>query len=77
MKTLQLTVKNNIGILEKLSMVFTRNRVNLECLDLQPNLTTELSTVKIQFYGSDEIANRLLSQLLRIVEVKSGQHINN
>jgi len=76
MKTLQLTISNHIGILEKLSMVFTRNRVNVEIVELYPLEESDESRIVFHFDAEEALTQRLLAQLLRIVEVKSGQVIN-
>lgn len=69
MCTIQLTVDNQIGILEKITTVFTRNRVNIQQLELKDIPESEQSSIRVSADFSEIQAVKLIAQLKRIVEV--------
>ena len=49
METITLTVENQVGVLERIINIFTRNRININHLEVQLQQNNE-STVEITYH---------------------------
>ncbi|NDK55716.1 ACT domain-containing protein [Pontibacter fetidus] len=73
MQTLKIYTENKIGVLEKVTTVFTRNRVNIMTLNLRANALQELSLISVSADISQELAQKVIPQLKRIIEVADAK----
>ncbi|MGU9939379.1 hypothetical protein ACNFNZ_12470 [Empedobacter brevis] len=73
METIHLTVENQVGALERIITVFTRNRININHLEViqQQN---NLANVEITYHPTHLTKDKLVLQFYRIIEIK---HINS
>ncbi|SIT75909.1 hypothetical protein [Pontibacter indicus] len=73
MQTLKIYTENKIGVLEKVTTVFTRNRVNITTLNLRANALKDLSLICVSADISPELALKVIPQLKRIIEVADAK----
>jgi acetolactate synthase small subunit len=73
METITLTVENQVGVLERIINIFTRNRININHLEVQLQQNNE-STVEITYHPTHLTKDKLTLQFYRIIEIKN---INN
>ena len=66
---ISLTTDNVLRVLQRISSVFSRNRVNIEQLSVFEARTNNLSHFNIVIYAEETLVETLLKQLGKIVEL--------
>ena len=72
MKTLyfiSMTTDNALRVLQRVSSVFSRNRVNIEQLHVFEAKPQNISHFNIAIYSENDLIDKLLKQLQKIVEL--------
>lgn len=72
-----LTTENNLRVLQRVAGVFSRNRVNVEQLNICASTDANTSYFNMVVYGDDKTLNRVQQQLARIIELFAIQVSKN
>ena len=73
MKTysIAIMVKNEYGVLNRVTSMFRRRQFNITCLTVSETETEALSRITVQFEGEDRAKEQLVAQLAKLPDVIS------
>ncbi len=63
-------VSNIIGVLSRVSGMFTRRGFNIDCLTVGETESSGFSRITVVFHGDDDIKERIVRQLEKLHDVK-------
>lgn len=66
---ISLTTENTLRVLQRITTVFTRNRINIEQLNVFETQVRGISHFHIVIQVDDDLVNKIVKQLGKIVEV--------
>lgn len=69
MYVLSLTTENTLRVLQRIATIFTRNRLNIEQLNVFETSRKGISHFNIVFHTQQHTVEKLIKQLQRIVEL--------
>jgi len=61
--------ENHIGLLNRITIIFTRRRVNIETLTVSPSAIKGIHKFTITIYDTREMAEKIVRQIDKVVEV--------
>ena len=67
--TLSVTTENALRVLQRIATVFSRHRINIEKLHVDSIPESTHSEFSLDFYTNAHLAEKLTTQLARIIEV--------
>ena len=68
--TFSVLVENNVGVLNAITIIFTRRRINIESINVAaPNSNQGMGQITIETHTSYEMAEKLVKQIERIIDV--------
>ncbi|MEW6443575.1 MAG: acetolactate synthase small subunit [bacterium] len=67
--TISVLVKNEFGVLSRVSGLFSARGFNIESLTVAPTLDPKLSRMTIVTEGNDQIIEQILKQLRKLIDV--------
>lgn len=65
---ISMTTDNALRVLQRISSVFSKNRINIEQLNVFETKTKNISHFNIAIYTENEMVEKILKQLGKIVE---------
>lgn len=73
MKTysIAIMVRNEYGVLNRVTSMFRRRQFNITCLTVSETETEDLSRITVQFEGEDRAKRQLVAQLAKLPDVVS------
>lgn len=71
LQTISIFTENNPGVLHRITVIFTRRKINIESLTVSETETKGISRFTICSHGDDETIAKLVKQIARIVEVRN------
>ena len=70
--SIAIMVRNEYGVLNRVTSMFRRRQFNIDCLTVSETETDLLSRITVQFSSEDERAkNQLVAQLAKLPDVVS------
>lgn len=69
--TIAVLVKNEFGVLNRVTSMFRRRQFNISALSVSETETTELSRITVTFDGEDTSKDQLVNQLYKLPDVFS------
>ena len=69
--------ENNIGLLNRITINFTRRKINIESLTVSASALDGISKFIIVVYETEEKVQRLVAQLEKIVDVLKAYYMTN
>ncbi|MBQ9057963.1 MAG: acetolactate synthase small subunit [Atopobiaceae bacterium] len=69
--TLAILVRNQFGVLNRVTSMFRRRRFNINCLTVSETEDTAYSRITVLFEGDDNHKRQLVSQLYKLPDVVS------
>ncbi len=68
--SISMTTENTLRVLQRTASVFSRNRVNIEQLNVFETDTKGISFFNIVIYAEEKLVERVVKQLAKIVELR-------
>lgn len=68
--SISMTTENALRVLQRVASIFSRNRINIEQLNVFETKTAGLSHFTIAIYSEPEAIEKLLKQLGKMIELK-------
>ncbi len=68
---ISILVKNNFGVLTRISGLFSRRCFNIDGLSVGKTEDEEFSRITVSLIDNDEITNQMIKQLRKLYDVKS------
>ncbi|MBQ9481846.1 MAG: acetolactate synthase small subunit [Clostridia bacterium] len=75
--TVAVLVKNEYGVLNRVTSMFRRRRFNILALTVSETETPELSRITVLFDGDDGNEEQLVNQLYKLPDVKSIKELHS
>jgi acetolactate synthase I/III small subunit len=77
LRTLSIIVKNELGVLTRVSSLFSSRGFNIENITVGPMEDPQFSRIIIVIIADDQSTEQIAKQLLKLVQVKSVKDITN
>lgn len=77
LRTLSIIVKNELGVLTRVSSLFSSRGFNIENITVGPMEDQQFSRIIIVIFADDQSTEQITKQLLKLVQVKSVKDITN
>ncbi|MBR7103571.1 MAG: acetolactate synthase small subunit [Lentisphaeria bacterium] len=75
--TVELTVANHCGVLNRITGVYAKGKHNIESLTVQKSHDPALSVMRISSRGDAAVQCQMLRQLHKLLDVKTVVLLNN
>lgn len=67
--TVTVLTENKIGVLNRITAIYLRHKINIEWVRVMDTSVPGVSMITISSFGREEIMERIVRQIRRIVEV--------
>ena len=74
--TIAILVKNQYGVLNRVTSMFRRRQFNIACLTVSETESEEFSRITVLFDGEAEIKDQLINQLYKLPDVVSIKELH-
>ena len=75
--TVELTVANNCGVLNRITGLYAKGKHNIERLTVQESRDPTLSVIQIATRGDAAVQSQMVRQLSKLFDVKTVVLLNN
>ena len=75
--TIELTVANRCGVLNRITGLYAKCKYNIDSLTVQESCDPALSVMRIASHGDAAIQNRMMRQLRKLFDVKTVVLLKN
>lgn len=74
--TIAVLVRNQYGVLNRVTSMFRRRRFNIDCLTVSETESAEFSRITVRFNGEEDSERLLVAQLLKLPDVVSVKELD-
>jgi acetolactate synthase-1/3 small subunit len=75
--TITVYTENQVGLLSRIAMIFTRRKINIESLNTSPSETDDIFRFNIVITETEEVVRKLTRQIEKQVEVLKAYYNTN
>ncbi|MDE6483039.1 MAG: hypothetical protein K2L01_04690 [Rikenellaceae bacterium] len=72
--TVTALTENKIGVLNRITAIYLRHKINMEGVRVIDTQVPGVSMITISSYGTEEVMERIVRQIRRIVEVFDSRY---
>ena len=75
--TITVYTENQVGLLGRIAMIFTRRKINIESMNTSPSESPDIFRFTIVITETEDVARKLVRQIEKQVEVLKAYHHTN
>src|SRR6187402_101562 len=75
--TITVYTENQIGLLNRIAIIFSRRKINIESLNTSPSEVEGIHSFTIVINESEDVVIKLVRQIEKMVEVLKARYNNN